>query len=542
VALVIGCGKYRAPGIPELSTPVNDARKMAVELARAPLGFDVVEVTDPTRNQFFEKLDEFKAHARGAKVVLVYYSGHGIEADGVNYLIPVDAVLEKPSHLESEAVPFSRILSTMESTGAEAKVAVLDSCRNNPFGHSKSWRDAGKGVSEDVLAELGDAQLPEATLVCFATSPGRRAAAVLTDDSENSPFTEFLLKRLVTPGARLRDIFESTADDVAQATKNHQLPYVKYDGAASVLRQLVLAPALAVASAAQASPPIPSTSEPTVPSSAPSAFPPAPRMETAKLETPRPAVTPVAIPRPAGTGGGVLESATKEAPFVNTLGMKFAPVPGTNVLFSVWDTRVEDYAKYAREKRIKPEKPGIEQGATHPVVDVNWDDAQAFCSWLSKKEGRTYRLPTDAEWSAAVGLGEEQGATPEEKEKNGPNDVYPWGRQWPPPTGAGNYADATAKKAQSAFGYIGGYDDGYAYTSRVGIFAANQNGLYDMGGNVWQWCEDSYNEKNEGRVLRGASWSIGDVPSLRSKSRRHVAPSIRGDDFGFRCVLVISGG
>ena len=292
-ALVIGCGKYRAEGVPELSTPVNDARKMAAALRQAPLNFEVIEAADSTRNQFFEKLDEFKARARGAKVVLIYFSGHGIEAEGVNYLIPVDAVLEKPSHLESEAVPLSRILETIQGTGAEAKVAVLDACRNNPFGRTKSWRDSGKAVSEGVLAALGDAQLPEATLVCFATAPGRKAAAVLNDDSENSPFTECLLKRLGTPGARLRDIFESAADDVAQATKSHQLPYVKYDGSASVLRQLVLAPATAVVSA-QTSQPIVAP-PPRAPSIAPPAATPTPRRETAKLEVAKPAVIPTAV-------------------------------------------------------------------------------------------------------------------------------------------------------------------------------------------------------------------------------------------------------
>jgi hypothetical protein len=298
VALVIGCGKYRAPGVPELSTPVNDAQKMAVALRKAPLSFDVVEGADASRNQFFEKLDEFRTRARGAKVVMVYFSGHGIEAEGVNYLIPVDAVLEKPSHLESETIPLMRILDTMQSTGAEAKVAVLDACRDNPFGRTKSWRNAaGKSVADGVLAALGDAQLPEATLICYAAAPGRKAAAVLNDDSQNSPLTEFLLKRLATPGARLRDVFEATADDVAQATKNHQLPYVKYDGSASVLRQLVLAPAPAVASASSASPPAPVPAA-TVP---PVATPPAkPAMETARLDVVKPPVPPagtVTVPK-----------------------------------------------------------------------------------------------------------------------------------------------------------------------------------------------------------------------------------------------------
>ena len=89
---------------------------------------------------------------------------------------------------------------------------------------------------------------------------------------------------------------------------------------------------------------------------------------------------------------------------------------------------------------------GFQQEDTHPVVKVNWYDANAFCAWLTKKElaegkikeGQKYRLPTDAEWSVAVGLGQEKGNTPKEKSR-GIKDVYPWGKEWPPPKGVGNY-------------------------------------------------------------------------------------------------------
>jgi hypothetical protein len=301
VALVIGCGKYQAQGVPELSTPVNDARRMTEKLRATPMGFDVVEVLEATRNGFFDGLSTFKTRAQGAKVVLVYFSGHGIEFDGVNYCIPVDAVLEKPSHVDSEAIDLGKILATLQATGAEAKIAVLDACRNNPFGQTKSWRDGrGKNVSSGVLAALGDAQLPEATLVCFATSPGRKAAAILNDDSQNSPFTEHLLQHLTTPGAHLRDIFETTADAVAKATQNRQLPYVKYDGAASVLRQLVLAPAITQKPATPSTPPVAAVAAP-VPV----------RMEIARIDSPKPpampSLTPSSLPGPKDPAGSLAE-------------------------------------------------------------------------------------------------------------------------------------------------------------------------------------------------------------------------------------------
>jgi hypothetical protein len=248
-----------------------------------------------------------------------------------------------------------------------------------------------------------------------------------------------------------------------------------------------------------------------------------------------------------GAAGWWLVSATKEKPFVNSLGMKFVPVPvtggptnGKRVLFGVWDVRVKDYRVFAEETKREWEKPDFAQNEEHPVVMVSWDDAKAFCAWLTKRDrdagklgvNEEYRLPSDHEWSCAVGIGDREDATASPKDKDGKIDhVFPWGTQWPPPKGAGNY------------GSINGYDDGYANTSPVGSFSANQYGLYDMSGNVWQWCEDFWESgSNRDRVLRGGSWGVGGELGLRSSSRNYARPTFRVVIFGFRCVLVVSGG
>jgi formylglycine-generating enzyme required for sulfatase activity len=230
-------------------------------------------------------------------------------------------------------------------------------------------------------------------------------------------------------------------------------------------------------------------------------------------------------------------------PFTNTLGMKFVPVKGTEVAFCIWETRVKDYAAYAAanaevDGRWKNFGSGFKQEDTHPVVNVSWNDAQAFCEWLTKKEmaagkikaGQKYRLPTDAEWSVAVGLGKEKGNTPREKHR-GIKDVYPWGKEWPPPVGAGNY-DKSLKA------------DKFDNTSPVGSFASNKDGLHDMGGNVWEWCEDKYRPTSTYRVLRGASWGNGFGPGSLLSSRRdpYIAPDSRVNYVGFRCVLVGGSG
>jgi formylglycine-generating enzyme required for sulfatase activity len=144
------------------------------------------------------------------------------------------------------------------------------------------------------------------------------------------------------------------------------------------------------------------------------------------------------------------------------------------------------------------------------------------------KAGQKYRLPTDAEWSVAVGLGKEKGNTPGEKHR-GIKGVYPWGKGYPPPVEAGNYNKSLKV-------------DKFEYTAPVGSFAANKLGLHDMGGNVWEWCEDKYSPTSTRRVLRGASWGIVYPDGLLSSYRDDFTPDLRFYYFGFRCVLVGGSG
>ena len=222
--------------------------------------------------------------------------------------------------------------------------------------------------------------------------------------------------------------------------------------------------------------------------------------------------------------------ASKDAPYANSLGMKFVPVPGTNVLFSIWETREQDYAAFVRATGRSWRNAS--SGALHPAVNVTWEDAVAFCRWLTQEErqsGRlgpqeSYRLPTDAEWSAAVGLSDEPGRTPEEKNEKVKN-FYPWGDQWPPPGGAGNYASRLAV-------------DSFNGTSPVGSFAANAHGLHDLGGNAWEWMQDEWRPGVDSvRVLRGASFGDDAQRNLLASRRAEFARSNVYPYAGFRVVL-----
>jgi len=223
--------------------------------------------------------------------------------------------------------------------------------------------------------------------------------------------------------------------------------------------------------------------------------------------------------------------ATKESPFVNSLGMPFVPIPRYDTRFCIWPVRVQDYEAYCMASGAQFPPCDFPQDSYHPIVNVSWDDAIEFSVWLTGKEraegkiakNAVYRLPTDLEWSAAVGLPHEPEATPAERSEKVPG--YPWGLRWPPPKGSGNYDQSLEV-------------DSFEHTSPVGSFPANAFGLYDMGGNVWEWCMDWYNPSQEYRVVRGASWSNFNPELLLSSARDNHTPDLRNLSDGFRCVLV----
>lgn len=246
-------------------------------------------------------------------------------------------------------------------------------------------------------------------------------------------------------------------------------------------------------------------------------------------------------PVPAPNNAALTSPGNDKVTYESSLGIKFAPVG--DVLFALWPTRIQDYEVYAKEAGTRSNAwrtPGFKQGPTHPVVNVSWNDAMAFCAWLTTRDhkknilpaGQVYRLPTDLEWSKGVGLPEETGKTPEQRDMGVP-DVFPWGTQWPPPNNAGNY---TGEETTSEVA-IQGFDDGFPWTSPVGSFPPNKYGLYDMGGNVWQWCMDNLSPESKAKVLRGASWYNGALKlSLLSSCRVNALPESTTDNYGFRIV------
>ena len=170
----------------------------------------------------------------------------------------------------------------------------------------------------------------------------------------------------------------------------------------------------------------------------------------------------------------------------------------------------------------------------------------AFCAWLTDRErkiGRlgaaeTYRLPSDHEWSCAVGIGKQEDAAKLPAQKDAMlQDVYPWGGAWPPPEKAGNYAgrEVGPLVGKLQIKQLSDYQDGAIKAAPVGSFGPNQHSLYDLGGNLREWCADEY---HSGRKLqRGGAWNTDSRDWLLSSRRWPVSANDGWDDCGFRVVL-----
>ncbi|MDA9526046.1 caspase (peptidase) [Bradyrhizobium sp. CCBAU 11434] len=216
VALVLANSAYQ--NAPSLANPVNDGAVMAKTLKDA--GFDVVDSRhDLTALDTRRVLRDFADATRNADIAVVYYAGHGIEVDGSNYLIPVDAKLERDTDVYDEALSLDRVLVAVEPA-KQLRLVILDACRDNPFGKTMKRTLASRGIGRG-LAQVEPASTN--TLIAYSAKAGFTAQ---DGDGANSPFTIALSKHLTTPGLDVRRAFGFVRDDVLKATGNKQEPFV----------------------------------------------------------------------------------------------------------------------------------------------------------------------------------------------------------------------------------------------------------------------------------------------------------------------------
>src|SRR5712672_2685746 len=216
VALVIGNSAYQK--VAKLPNPANDAAAVAAMLKAA--GFDSVESkANLSAVDLRKALRDFGSKARDADMAVVYYAGHGIELDGTNYLIPVDAALETDADVLDETLPLDRVLFAVEPA-KQLRLVILDACRDNPFAKTMKRTVASRAIGQG-LAKLEPTR-PN-MLIAYSAKAGSTA---LDGDAKNSPFTMALAKHLTTPGPDLRRAFGFVRDEVLKTTSYRQEPFV----------------------------------------------------------------------------------------------------------------------------------------------------------------------------------------------------------------------------------------------------------------------------------------------------------------------------
>ncbi|MEI2780122.1 MAG: SUMF1/EgtB/PvdO family nonheme iron enzyme [Candidatus Competibacter sp.] len=494
-ALVVGNAGYRDS---PLNNPVNDARDVA-EALRA-MGFEVIQRENLDKRGFDAAVSNFarQLQQRGG-VGLFYYSGHGAQVRGENYLIPVNAAIQSEADVEYEAVNAGRVLRNMEQAGNGLNIVVLDACRNNPY---RGWyrSEGNKG-----LARM---DAPTGSIIAYATAPGTVAA---DGAGRNSPYTAQLLPAMRAPGLGIEQLFKQVRIQVAKATDNRQVPWES----SSLMGDFFFVPPALPAPPAPTPGPVagtsvPSPSRPAVPQEAPAeGSRPQPGQvfrDTLSDGTRGPAM--VVIPAGEfwmGSPDNEKGRNSDERQHMVRIGKSFA--------IGQYEVTFDEYDRFcAATGQENLGDNGWGRG-TRPVINVNWNDAIAYAEWLSRQTGQQYRLPTEAEWEYACRGGIE-------------------GERYC----GGNEVDRVA--------WYGGNSGGKMQP--VGQKAANRFDLYDMSGNVCEWTCSLYDKDYGGaeqkcttdtggtRAVRGGAW--GYSPAVVRSALRNWGDDLahRNLNWGFR--------
>ena len=517
LALLIGVGDYSGTRFQKLPGIDKDIARMKEALTKT--GFTVTVLQDPGIVQAEDAVDQFGADLRAKKGVgLFYFSGHGGELEGQNYLIPKGARVGIPADFKVQALSAQRVLNRMESSGARVSLMFLDACRN----------DMTKAVSDTGLAPMN----VKGTFIGFATASDKFSNASET----GSPYTTVLAEMIQKPGLSVSDMHTLVNARVQDLTKDspggQQEPF-QYSGLNSLFYFQPGTP--------------PGTAS----------VPAAMKREVPSIPVPVPA------PQIESSSPAALKEASRLRPFVSSTGMRFIPVPDTKILGSVYETTRGEFAAFVSETRYEPvgegtnvlaktqrsvnwRNPGFTQADTHPVTGISEGDAWAYIRWLTQKDrkagligkGDYYALPENPEWFAMLGAA-----------------GLPWG-QGKPPKDAGNLCGTESPHGVT----IAGYRDPFTTTSPAGRFPANENGFHDLVGNVaemlgsgpehrlifssdagaaFQAREDSILDAVAYSYHRGGSFlQLGEWGQEVASRKKAV---VGNSDVGFRCVLVYGG-
>jgi formylglycine-generating enzyme required for sulfatase activity len=538
VALLIGNSSYStAP----LRNPPNDVREM--EAALQAVGFKVQTVLNANQNQMKRAVRDFGNLAQGADVAFFYYSGHGTQANGENYLLPLGATIEKEADYEVEAVSANALMRQLASARPKAAIVVLDACRDNPYA----------SVTKSTAKGLGRMDAPTGTMIAFATAPNTTA-------SDEGHYARVLARQLTTPGLELFDVFRNTTAEVRRMSGGKQEPRVSE---VSITDRIYLAgsgrsvprPSPTVQISNMVPEPVPGATAPAQPTQAAHPQPGSTLKDCADC--------PELVVIPAGRftmGSRPTEQALANAADVSKTHTdresaqhavsvrsfaagKYAVTKGEFAAFAQakgYQTEAEagdgcfgwTGTEWKKDKAYNWRSVGFAQSNDHPVVCVSWNDAQAYIQWLNQTSGKAFRLLSEAEREYAT--------------RAGTQTAFWWGDSIN--TSKANY--------NGNFQYNGSPKGQYRQaTVPVGSFNANPFGLYNVHGNVWEWTEDCFHDNYNGaptdgsawttncggterRAIRGGSWTS--FPAfLRSASRFSYTPNSRVGFTGLRVARTL---
>jgi formylglycine-generating enzyme required for sulfatase activity len=474
-ALVIGNGNYEQG---PLRNAANDAR--AVGNTLKGLGFDVTLHLDLNLRQMDEAVRAFGRKIKDGEIGLFYFAGHGVQVDGVNYLAPVGVRVEKEQDVKFQMLDIGRVTAEMEAAKNSLNVLILDACRNNPF--TRAFRSLNQG--------LAPIYAPSGTYIAFATAPGKTAS---DGKGENGLYTQELLGNLKQPGLRLEDIFIRTRVAVKKKSNGLQVPWEN-----GALESVVVLNDKGAADPTAAAPtiatPIAATTH-KAPAIRPPVIPPS-AIRSDKFITASVDEKGQVSKRDAGPakfyvedlGGGVkLEMVFIPGGSFQMGSPRAEPERSENEIqhpvrvSSFWMGRYEvTQAQWVTVMGRLPRpfelSGSLPRGDDLPIHTVTWMEVQEFIAKLNEMlkvdEENGYSLPREAEWEYAA--------------RAGTTTPFPYGPTITP--GLANYDWSVA--------YASGPKQSRRPSSLapVGSFVANPFGLYDMLGNVGEWCEDWYGE------------------------------------------------
>lgn len=518
LALVIGNAAYNPGRTPadsrrlvesegyfqNLAKPINDADDVEASLKR--LGFSVLPVRNGDLARMRDAIHFFGERLRQLgpqTIAVVYFSGHGFQADGANMLVPVGARLQasdlaglsagdRAGVLRSQVVPLSDIFAELTSPRGGANIVVLDACRTTPWA---SLEGAGTGFAAEQ-PNLSD------TIIQYATALGATASDG-APESRNSPYTRALKARLDLGGSStLERLFGDVARDVREATGGSQVPWTS---SGAVPDDVCLGACPSDVSGR------PEVGEPF------EDCPGCPRMRTLSG-----GIFPMGSPGTDRDRNAIAEGMQIRYPTVHPFSV------------GMYEVTYDQYDACVRDGQCPPPQAAEGNVGTHPVVGVTWANAQSYVRWLSARTGRSYRLLTETEWEFAA----RGGSVGKYSNDGAEADLC----------AIANHRDRSAPP--SDYNNMA-CDDGVASgTAEVGRYAANGFGLFDMQGNAWEWVQDCYspgyrNVPLDGsayrpdaadcayRVDRGGSWDSSRL-GLRSADRGYAPPDKPEANIGFR--------